>query len=125
MNTVTVDFVARGEDPSTLKLVLVEQGPWPAEGVEAQLRRVQGRLYDCLDAAIDGQVAAQYPESVGRKITIRLDGYELPEDIVRNFFGAFAAQVRDLPDYSSALAGSKYVSSIGFELELQRLPTTR
>jgi hypothetical protein len=121
MNSVTVDFVARSEDPNNWNLVLVEQGPWPKDQVDVQLRRVQGRLYDCIDAAVDGQVAAKFPESFGKSITIRLDGYDLPENEVRTFFNAFAAQVLALPDYSAALAASAHVTGITFEVKLRRL----
>lgn len=124
MNSVTVDFVARGEDPQTWKLVLVEQGPWSEAEIQAQLRRVQERLYNCLDAALDGQVATRFPESLGGQITIRLDGYGLPEEEVRSFFEAFAKQVLQLPDYASALASTQNVGGIDFELSLEDLPHT-
>ena len=56
----TVDFVARGETEGEWKMVLVEQGPWSGS-IEDALQRIQKRLYDCLDAALDGQLAEKYP----------------------------------------------------------------
>ncbi len=122
MSTVTVDFVARGADANSWHLVLVEQGPWPAADVTSELRRVQDRLYGCLDAALDGKVAEKFPDSTGRRITIRLDAYDLPEVEVRDFFNAFASQVLKTPDYATALAGSQWVSAVEFELSLRDLP---
>ena len=122
MSTVTVDFVARGADPDSWHLVLVEQGPWPAAEVMSELRRVQDRLYACLDAALDGKVAERFPDSTGRRFTIRLDAYDLPEVEVRDFFNAFASQVLETPDYASALAASQWVSGVEFELSLRDLP---
>jgi hypothetical protein len=89
MSTVTVDFVARGADASSWHLVLVEQGPWPAADITSELRRVQERLYGCLDAALDGKVAEKFPDSTGQRITIRLDAYDLPEIEVRGLFDAW------------------------------------
>ncbi len=122
MSTVTVDFVAQGADPDSWHLVLVEQGPWPAAEVMSELRRVQDRLYGCLDAALDGEVAEKFPDSTVRRITIRLDAYDLPEVEVRDFFNAFASQVLETPDYASALAASQWVSGVDFELSLRDLP---
>ena len=122
MSTVTVDFVARSADPDSWHLVLVEQGPWPAAEVMSELRRVQDRLYGCLDAALDGKVAEKFPDSTGRRITIRLDAYDLPRVEVRDFFNAFASEVLETPDYSSALAASQWVSGVKFELSLRDLP---
>ena len=54
MGEITVDFIAK--DP--WQMVLVEEGPW--EDVPAHLAKLQHRLYSCLDAAIDGQLAEQF-----------------------------------------------------------------
>ena len=60
-----VNFVSRTDDPNEWRMVLVEQGPWNG-GSERELRRIQDRLYGCLDAAIDGQLAEQFPETRGK-----------------------------------------------------------
>ena len=62
MGEITVDFIAK--DP--WQMVLDEEGPW--EDVSAHLATLQNRLYSCLDAAIDGQLAEQFPESHGQPI---------------------------------------------------------
>jgi hypothetical protein len=122
MGTVTVDFVARAAGDGW-SLVLVEQGPWRAEEVDAHLRRIQDRLYNCVDVVLDGTFAEKYGEASGRPIVIRVDGYDLPEEPVRQFFNRFAGVVLQLPEYAAALAASKVVPSIAFDLSLETLGT--
>jgi hypothetical protein len=118
MGTVTVDFVSRGPG-NAWSMVLVEQGPWRGEDIEAKLQALQSRLYDCIDVALDGALAEKYEESSGKPIVIRVDGYGLPEQPVRAFFSRFSSAVLQLPEYASALTGSKVVLSIAFELHLE------
>lgn len=121
MGNVTSDFVARGSSGRPWAVVLVEEGPWPHDSIEANLRRLQDRLYGCIDAALDGQLAAQFPESKGEAVVIRVDAYDLPDAEVRAFFDRFAAAVLELADYGAALAENRFVAGIGFELNLERL----
>jgi len=121
MGNVTIDFVSQGNAEGHWALVLVEEGPWTGESIEANLRRLQDRLYCCIDAALDGQLAAQFPESKGESVLIRVDGYNLPEAEVREFFTRFTQAVLELPDYAAALAGSSLVNGISFELNLELL----
>jgi hypothetical protein len=121
MSTVTVDFIARGTSEGTWSIVLVEEGPWPASDIEANLRRLQERLYNCIDAAIDGQLAKRFPESNGGLVTVRLDGYDLPQLEVREFFERFTSSILRVPDYAFALGQSSFVSGLKFELNLDHL----
>ena len=114
-----VDFVARGDSEGQWKLVLVEEGPW--KNAEAELRRVQDRLYNCIEAAIDGQIATRFPETSGGFMTIQLHGYNLPPVPIQAFWQSFSAQVLTLPEYSEALKASDHVSSIAFELDLSSI----
>ena len=102
-------------------MVLVEEGPWPPSETEANLRRLQERLYDCVDAAIDGQLAERFPESNGGLVTVRLDGYDLPYVEVRELFERFSSSILHVPDYASALGRSSFVSGIKFQLNLEHL----
>jgi hypothetical protein len=112
-----VDFVARGVEPDEWRLVLVEQGPWHGD-TDTELSRLQTRLYDCIDAALDGQLAAKYPESRGKRVVIQVDGYELPAEEVSTFFMRFSSELPKLDGYTDAVTGNAYVASIGFELNL-------
>ena len=114
---VTVDFIARGEEADQFRMILVEEGPWDG-ATEANLRRVQDRLFGCVEAALEGLLAEKFPESVGKTIIIELDGYNLPEHDVREFFCAFADGVLELDEYKRELISSKYVSGVLFKLNL-------
>jgi hypothetical protein len=116
MGKVTVDFVARDQPHGGWALVLVEQGPWDAAELTEQLRRVQARLYSCLDAALDGQVAQNFPESVGKPLIIRLEAFDLPEPELAQFFERFASGVPKTEEYAAALKGCADYPSINFEL---------
>jgi hypothetical protein len=114
---VTVNFVTKLPQGG-FGMVLVEEGPWPHNEVEANLRRVQERLYNCVDAALDGQLAERFPESKGKPLVIRLDAYNLPEQELREFFALFAESVPRLPEYAAALAVSNFVGRMSFELSI-------
>ncbi len=114
----TVDFVARGASPHEWRLVLVEQGPWK-EPYEEHLRTLQNRLYGCIDAVLEGKVAEKYPESERARIVIQIDGYDLPDGVVRDFFGRFSNGVFSFGDYKAAMEQSLFASAIEFALSLK------
>ena len=113
MSEVTVDFITK----NPWQMVLVEEGPW--DDVTANLRRVQDRLYTCVDAAIEGKLAELYPDSIGANVLIRLDGYNLPMLDTQEFFDTFSSSVLELPDYKVPLDCSPYVSGIRFVAHFQ------
>jgi hypothetical protein len=121
MGKVTVNFVAQSKDKSRWLMVLVEQGPWRADEVEVQLRRVQDRLYNCIEAAIDGKLAEQFPASHGEPVTIQVDFYDVPEQPVRAFFERFSERALQQPSYGQALEASEFVESITFEADYRKL----
>ena len=71
---LVVDFVARGNTDDEWRMVLVEQGPWHPPFVN-ELRRLQDRLYECVEAAPGGQLAVKFPDSHGKRVDVQLDGY--------------------------------------------------
>ena len=117
MGTVntTVDFIARGSTPEEWKMVLVESGPWRG-AMDLHLRNLQERLYGCVDAALDGQLAERFPESAGKSVVIQLDCYDLPKNEVQAFFSAFSKGVFSIADYRVALAESRFVKGISFDV---------
>ena len=110
MGELLVDFIAK--DP--WQMVLVEEGPWI--DISAKLTELQHRLYLCLDAAIDGQLAEQFPGSSGQVVTLRVDCYKVPQAETEEFFTRFSSAALDLPDYKSALAATPHVSDIRFAI---------
>ncbi len=118
--TTYIDFVAKGESPEVWKVVLVEQGPWPGS-IDDQLRRIQDRMYGCVDAALDGQLAERFPESKGKDIVIRLDCYNVPREEVEEFFYGFSNGIFAIDDYRKALAHSDFARSIDFEISFDNI----
>jgi hypothetical protein len=112
---VLVDFVAWTDTEDEWRMVLVEQGPW-SESIDIELRRLQNRLYECMDAAIDGKLAIKFPKTIGKRIIIQIDCYNVPIIEVKEFFDRFSNGVFKLADYSEAIKNSKFVSNIGFEI---------
>lgn len=118
--TTVVDFVARGDTDDEWKMVLVEEGPW-GDSTEAQLHRIQDRLYGCLDAAIDGHLAEKFPETEGKRLTIRLDCYNVPKAEVSAYFERFSKGVLATSDYKAALQGNKHARSVEFEVTFDEI----
>jgi hypothetical protein len=113
-----IDFVARGNLPNEWKLVLVEQGPWADPAHEMQ--RLQDRLYNCIDAVLDGQIAEKFPETKKERIIIQVDCYGVPEAEVAAFFARFSEGVFQITDYCEALKRSEQTSGIGFSINFER-----
>ena len=66
---VTVDFIAFDDDEDACMMVLVEEGPWSLP-IDDHLQALQDRLYGCLEAALDGQLAEQFPKAANKKIIV-------------------------------------------------------
>ena len=111
--TVTIDFVAFDDERDECLLVLVEQGPWPGT-VEDHLRKLQERLYGCLEAALDGKIAERFPRSANMNLVIRVDCYDVPRDDVDAFMKMFSEAVLEMADYSPS--SSQWVRSFEFEV---------
>lgn len=119
-NELVVDFVARGASPDEWLMVLVEQDPW-SNDVEGELRRLQKRLYDCLDAIFDGKLAKKFPEIVGKDILIRLDCYNLPRTDVASFIDRFSAGIFAGGDYKAELMKKAFVRSVTFKADFDSI----
>ncbi|RYY90397.1 MAG: hypothetical protein EOO15_02690 [Chitinophagaceae bacterium] len=115
-----VDFVARSDSDDEWLIVLVEEGPW-GPAIEDRLRAIQDRLYGCVDAALDGDLAMKFPETKGKRIVVQLDCYDGPEADVSEFFSRFAEGVFNIADYAEALVRSPHVREIVFKLNLRTL----
>ena len=112
MAEITVDFVAFDDERNACRLVLIEEA-WES-AVEDHLRHLQERLFGCLDASLDGQVAELFPKSLGRMIVLQIDCYGLPRKPIDEFVRRFSIGINDLPDYS--VESSPYISGFQFEV---------
>jgi len=116
---VIADFVTGDENAAEWRMVLVEEGPWT--DITGHLSKLQDRLYDCLDAALDGQLAEKFPASNGKPLVIQVDCYNVPENDVRNFFDKFSKGIFSTPDYLGLECGSEYVGDIKFEINFDKI----
>ncbi len=94
---------------------MVEEGPWDEDKLDEELDRVQDRLYDGVDIAVDGHLASKYPDSKGKPVVIRLDCYETPREPVEEFFQAFAEHIEESEEIQADLRHKGFVGSLGFE----------
>ena len=100
-------------------MVLVEEGDW--SDIDARLRLLQQRMYGCIDAAIDGQLADKFPETKGKLIVVSVDFYDAPEEEVSEFFERFSKNVFLIPSYKDGLRLSRFVKDIVFEANFETL----
>lgn len=119
-HSFVVDFVVKGDSSDVMKMVLVEEGDWA--DTDDRLHSLQQRMYDCIDAAIDGQLFKLFPETKGKKIIISVDFYNAPYEKVSDFFEQFSQNVLLIPAYSQALKSSAFIKGIGFEADYNKLP---
>lgn len=113
--TTLVEFVVQGPAPDEWRMVLVEQGPW-APPLDGHLSRLQDRMYGCVEAALDGQLAERFPQSHAQHVVIQIDCYDLPRREVEEFFDRFSQGVFKYPDYRDALVASPFVKTLRFEI---------
>lgn len=102
-------------------MVLVEEGPWGAQ-VQDHLTRLQGRIYGCLDAALDGQLAESFPRSKGKTVVVRIDCYDIPQIAIEDFIQRFSEGLVSLSDYSTG--ASPFVRGFVFEVNHDTLMGT-
>lgn len=115
-----VDFIVKGDSPDVMKMILVEEGDWT--DVDDRLHSLQQRMYDCIDAAIDGKLFELFPETKGKKIIISVDFYNAPYEKACNFFERFSQNALLIPSYSEALKSSAFIKGIDFEADFNNLP---
>jgi hypothetical protein len=120
MSDVLVNFIAFNEARDACQMVLVE-GPWDGD-TDDHLRSLQDRVFGCLEAALDGQLAAQFPEAKGLDVVIRIDCYDVPREEVQAFIDRFTGGIAAMSDYSTA--GSPFVGQFLFEVNFDTLAGT-
>lgn len=119
MSEVMVNFIAFTDERDACEMVLVE-GPWIG-ALDENLSALQDRIYGCLNAALDGKLAEQFPAALGKPVVIRVDCYDLPQPEVQAFVERFAEGIALMPDYSTA--GSEFVREFRFEVGFDESPS--
>lgn len=73
-----VDLVAISPDGQVVDLIIVNDSPWT--GSDAQLMSLQQKIHTYVGFALDGQMAATYPETDGLAWRIVVDDQAGPVD---------------------------------------------
>jgi hypothetical protein len=110
------DLVAKGSTPDECRVVLIEQGPWKGTPAE-RLARIHERLYRCVDAILDGQLAQEFPETDGKRVVVQLECRDLAAAGVADTFNKFSSGVFQIPRYRAALEAAQHTKGISFELK--------
>lgn len=99
MSSVTIDLISERRDGSFC-LRLLEEGPWPKDHAD-ELQAVEKRIFDVVEAVIEGKLVERFPESSGRPVCIRLDCYDLPRTAIDLLVARFEAFVRSSPEWAA------------------------
>lgn len=72
---VKLDLVTYDPRLDEFVLYIVEDGPWPQDDATWNhcLNRIQNQVLDACDAAVDGGLAREYPDSLGKPVRIQVD----------------------------------------------------
>ena len=115
MDQVTIDLITHNPKDDKFAMILVAEGPWPDEDIVTKLRELQDRLYNCVFAAIDGQLAGLYPDSKGKDVVIRIDCFDTSVDEAADFFARFSKHIMKSEEIQDDLRAKAFVSSLSFE----------
>lgn len=104
------------ETPGTgeFALILVEDGPWPNKDADWKecLSRIQNRIYDAIDIAIDGHLAAKYPDSKGKSVRIQIDSPSGLPPALAKLVARMKEHIEKDAEYSGAIKQSRFVQSL-------------
>ena len=111
----TIDLVTYDPKRDAHILVAVEHGPWPTDSTAEYLQRLQQKLYDFVDIAVDGLLVTHYPESKGKSVVIRLDCYDTPREESERLLFRFAEHIHASREIQAAIAEQGHIKDIDFE----------
>jgi hypothetical protein len=111
MPQVTFDLVTEDQKNDQFVVCLVEDGPW-LDPIDERLKQIQTKLYDALDAVIDGQLSSKFNASLGRPVRIQVDSHDSPPEAVLHFIRRFAESIKSNADYKIGIDESPFVSSV-------------
>jgi hypothetical protein len=88
-----VDLVVHKPKTDEWELIIVETND--EKPTTERLRQLQEKINNYVAYALDGQMAEENPNSVGRPVGIRLDYYCEPDDDLLAFVEWFGEQLRE------------------------------
>lgn len=118
MSAVKIDLVTYDHTNDEFVLILVEDGPWPHEVSSWRecLSKIQQRIFDSIDVAVDGQLAAKYPDSRGKKVRVQVDSPSGAPARLKALISTVRDYLQANNEYHSAIAESPYIK--GFTVAL-------
>lgn len=91
-NPGTVDLVTYDSKSGEYVLIMTEDREW--DGSADRVVELQEKLNNYLSFALDGQMARQYPESVGKPLRLQLDCVRLPDPDTSRFIEIVREKLR-------------------------------
>jgi len=124
---VKIDLITHDAANDEFVLYLVEDGPWPDSKSEWRecLLKIQNRIFDAIDVAVEGHLAVKYPESSGKKIRVQIDSpHGVPPHLKELVFKI--RQYLESEQGRSAVAQSRFIKGLRVVLghELGRFRTS-
>lgn len=110
MASATIDLITETPETGEFALILVEDGPWPEDDADWNqcLSRIQSRIYDAVDVAIDGHLAAKYPDSKGRAVRVQIDSPNGLPFALSKLVAKMKAHFETNGEYSNAIRQSPF-----------------
>jgi hypothetical protein len=110
---LTVNLVTWDPDNEEYVLYLVEEGPWEASSLPDRLRQIQKRIYNAVDAVIDGHFATRFPDSKGKKARIKLDYHtDAPLDAIEVLLNTFGIYISQNEEHQRAIEEKAFISGL-------------
>lgn len=119
-NMVNIDFIAR-HDEGSYAIGLVLKGPWRIDLVQDHLEALRERLRRYVNVVLTGQIAGMYPETVGKRMVIKLVTFGTPKEPVEELFEQFKNEAASSHELQQAIRDSAFVSDLAFEYSWQEL----
>lgn len=114
MPRTSIDLITENPKTDEFALILVEDGPWPTSDTAwpEYLRRIQGRIYDAIDVAVDGHLAAKYPDSRGKPVRVEVNCPSGVPPALATLVGEIRAYIAADGEYSKAIAKSPFIQGL-------------
>jgi len=111
---VTIDTITYDPTRDEFVLYLVEDGPWPNDDSDWDqcLARIQNRIFDAFDTAVDGHLQKKYSDSLGKSIRIQIDSPHGTPKQLSNLITKIKQYIDTNDEYSKAIKSSPYIQGL-------------
>jgi hypothetical protein len=111
---VRIDLISYDPMDDEFALYLLEDGPWPQKGSAWKkcLSRIQSRVFDAIDTAVDGHLASRYPDSSGKKVRVQVDSPQRLPLEVSDLIARIREHIAKDNVYKAAIARSPFIKGL-------------